>query len=201
MSKKSEAVKEAIEVLGYEPQEPTSESEESVWEQKLPEIVGLEVARKEKEERDAAADSQGFFERELRDPRSIAQEMKARSDCLRSRPMGPGWLARRELEVLLGLDLVEAKARALALQLERSLVEGGLARKELDVLNCSAFAARDDHAALVRLLDEAIPQRVKPQDPEARRRELELIETFLREKRAREESARPGWPKRKKAGG
>ena len=204
MEKKSGKISETAELLGYEPKEATSEGEESLWEQKLPELLDLERAREERrvrEEREAAADVQVSLGSADAEPLSIAREMKARSDALRSRPMGPGWFSTWEKQSLLGLDLVEAKARTLALQIERGLLGAAEARRELELLSCSALAARQDSAALTRALDETIPQGAKPQDPEERRRALELIENFLREKRAKVAAGSQGWPRKWRTGG
>ncbi len=139
---------------------------------------------KAREDKEAAAVGAGLgraFDRTLTTPSLVAEEMRRRSNYLRSRPMR-GY-RQSELEMLRELDGIEAEARALDERRQQAGEE--VLAEELADLGCSVFAVRGRYADLLRMIGEPFPSRAAPEKPEDRRRELSAIEAFLARKRAR----------------
>ncbi|HUB08242.1 MAG TPA: hypothetical protein VMB50_14640 [Myxococcales bacterium] len=115
-------------------------------------------------------------------PARVAEDMKRRSDFLRSRPLMPR-TARRELAMLGELDALEAQARALSVA---QALGGAVDVMEVELLSLAAFAARGRFHDLLDAQGDRFPSRARPEDPALRKRELQEIEAFMRRKRKEE---------------
>ena len=151
----------------------------------------LAGGREEREANEVAKDLRGLTVQALLDPSSVAAEMKRRGDYLRSRPMQERTRAW-ELEVLGGVDQIEAQARELVLRLATGAVTELAAVREVEILSLATYALRTRYHALLAMQDEPWAARVKAEAPESRRRELREIEGFLARKRQREARRKAG---------
>ncbi|HUB07873.1 MAG TPA: hypothetical protein VMB50_12760 [Myxococcales bacterium] len=123
--------------------------------------------------------------RKLAGPEEIAEEMRRRSDYLRSRPMKRG-LEKREREVLAALDEIEALARALSVQKALGAVPAAQVASETEKLSLAVFAVRGHFHDLLDSIDDPVPSRARLAPRAAREQELRLIEEFLERKRGKE---------------